>query len=139
MDDVEVIMSDEGIDFWEERTQGLRVWTPCDVLVNSIVLDLIENGIIRIDFPKLATFKTCIVPDFFDVRGVCLHFVRRDDSERDVSYVKDPITLSLVITMVYSINKAAGTQCVPKLWIELCPSFWCLGLGKIDDSQVRKL
>jgi hypothetical protein len=34
MDDVEVIMSDKGIDFWEERTQGLRVWTPCDVLVD---------------------------------------------------------------------------------------------------------
>lgn len=139
MDDVEVIMSDKGIDFWEERTQGLRVWTPCDVLVDSIVLDLIENGIIRIDFPELTTFETSIVPDFLDVRGVCLHFIRRDDSERDISYVENPVALSLIITMIYSIDKAVGTQCISKLWIEFCPSFRCMSLGKINDSQVRKL
>jgi hypothetical protein len=138
MDNVEVIVSDEGIDFWEEGTQGLRVRTPCDILVNSIVLDLIENMILRIDFPELTTFKTCIVPDFLDVRGVCLHFIRRDNSERDISYVKDPIALSLVITMIYSINKAVGAQCISELWIELCPSFRCMGLGKINDSQIRK-
>jgi hypothetical protein len=43
--------------------------------------------------PELTTFKTCIIPDFLDVRGVCLHFIRRDNSERDISYVKDPIAL----------------------------------------------
>jgi hypothetical protein len=43
--------------------------------------------------PELTTFETSIVPDFLDVRGVCLHFIRRDDSERDISYVKYPVAL----------------------------------------------
>jgi hypothetical protein len=46
--------------------------------------------------------------------------------------------LGLSITMIDSIEKAVGTQCVSKLWIELLASFWCVRLGKVNDSQIRK-
>jgi hypothetical protein len=77
------------------------------------VLDLIENLILSIDFlmgaisfaddvpcknmthPELTRFITCIVPDFLDVCGVCLFFVRRDVVERNTSDVKNPVTLQL--------------------------------------------
>jgi hypothetical protein len=58
-------MSGESIDLWKEGAQSLRVRAPRDILVNcrsvkkitqgigtltSIVLDLVENVILRIDF-----------------------------------------------------------------------------------------
>jgi hypothetical protein len=62
-----MIMSSESIDLWKEGAQSLRVRAPRDILINcrsvkkapitpeigtltSIVLDLVENAILRIDF-----------------------------------------------------------------------------------------
>lgn len=45
--------------------------------------------------PELTRFITCIVPDFLDVCGVFLFFIRRDVIERNTSYVKNPVTLQL--------------------------------------------
>ena len=43
--------------------------------------------------PELTGFITRIVPDFLDVRSVCFLFILRDISERNASYIKDPVTL----------------------------------------------
>ena len=105
--------------------------------------------------PELTTFKTGIVPDFLNVRSVCLHFIRRDDGERNVGYIKYPVTLQqcfrnlsmchesyshlgLSITVIYSIDKTLSAQCVSKLGIELLASFRCVGLGKVDNCQICK-
>jgi len=109
--------------------------------------------------PELTTFIPGIVPDLFNVRGVYLHFIRRNHGERHVGYIEDSIPLQqycfrdlyrnmhqekeshlgLGITMVDSINKAVSAQGISKLGIELLASFRCVGFGKVDDSQVGKL
>lgn len=46
--------------------------------------------------------------------------------------------LSLGIAMINGVEKAMGAYCISKLRMELCASFECMRLGKVDDGKVRK-
>jgi len=62
----------------------------------------------------------------------------RSSSETFVCVTKSEPHLGLSITMIDSIDKAVGAQCISKLGIKLLASFRCVGFGEVDDSQVRE-
>ena len=61
--------------------------------------------------PELTSFIAGIVPDFFNVRSVCLHFIWRNDGERNVGYIEDSVALQEALQKILYASRKASLTC----------------------------